>query len=44
VARPDLARYYRVRGTPHTVLNGTVHLQGSLRAEQLVEAMRLLRR
>jgi protein-disulfide isomerase len=39
VVVPELARTYNVLGTPHTVLNGEVHLKGRLREEQLLKAI-----
>jgi hypothetical protein len=39
VALPDLAQRYRVLGTPHTVLNGVVHLKGRLKEVQLLAAI-----
>ncbi len=39
---PDLAQYYKVLGTPHTVLNSARHLKGRIREEQLLEAIQLL--
>jgi hypothetical protein len=40
VAAPELARQYRILGTPHTILNGEQRLVGRLREEELLEAIR----
>jgi hypothetical protein len=44
VAMPELAQRYQILGTPHTVLNGLVHLKGRLQETQLLEAIRKLER
>jgi hypothetical protein len=38
---PELAQRYHILGTPHTVLNGLVHLKGRLQEKQLLEAIQL---
>ena len=42
VALPELARRYKILGTPHTVLNGQIHLKGRLGEAALLKAIQNL--
>jgi hypothetical protein len=42
VALPELAHSYKILGTPHTVLNGQIHLKGRLGEAALLEAIQNL--